>query len=353
MNIIIIIAFLNFILLQTGFCQVRIDKLSCGSFSRPIHYLFGRADPKLKYMLYTRSNAKDACDLQPTEKAYRMCNFNPKVKTAIIVHSWIPKLEECYPMFDLKDKLLQADDYNVVMLNWTAYSNTHDYTSSRPANYGIAATYSFTVGIKFSSWLHFLQVHGGADANKIHLISHSLGAAVCHFAAKYICNLGRITYLDAAAPLFTSLPEYLQPSNTDADFVESIHTNGAFTAGKGYGYLQPISDIDYYPNGGQMQPKCVYGSKYKSGNGKIYWVKSLSTQISCNHAMSYIYYIASFNKTCKFLGRICDSYEDFTAGKCSSGPVCRMGFYSKKLPNLSAKSKCFLETSDMPPFCLE
>ncbi|XP_071040698.1 pancreatic triacylglycerol lipase-like isoform X2 [Parasteatoda tepidariorum] len=265
-------------------------------------------------MLYTRSNAKDACDLQPTEKAYRMCNFNPKVKTAIIVHSWIPKLEECYPMFDLKDKLLQADDYNVVMLNWTAYSNTHDYTSSRPANYGIAATYSFTVGIKFSSWLHFLQVHGGADANKIHLISHSLGAAVCHFAAKYICNLGRITYLDAAAPLFTSLPEYLQPSNTDADFVESIHTNGAFTAGK---------------------------------------VKSLSTQISCNHAMSYIYYIASFNKTCKFLGRICDSYEDFTAGKCSSGPVCRMGFYSKKLPNLSAKSKCFLETSDMPPFCLE
>ncbi|XP_071040699.1 pancreatic triacylglycerol lipase-like [Parasteatoda tepidariorum] len=160
-------------ILESGFCQVRIDKLSCGSFSRPIHYLFGRADPKLKYLLYTRSNAQDGCDLQPTEKAFRMCNFNPKVKTAVVVHSWIPNLDTCYPVFDLKDKLLQADDYNVVLFNWTAYSNTYGYTSSKPVNYGIAATYSVIVGIKFSSWLHFLQVHGGADANKIHLISHS------------------------------------------------------------------------------------------------------------------------------------------------------------------------------------
>nr|XP_042911763.1 lipase member H-A-like [Parasteatoda tepidariorum] len=140
--------------------------------------------------------------------------------------------------------------------------------------------------------------------------------------------------------------------NTDAYFVDSIHTDGTITD-KGYGLRPPFADIDYYPNGGPSQSKCVPGAKYRTENGEIDTVTSGMEKNYCSHDACFDYYIASFNKTCKFLGRICDSYEDFIAGKCSSAPVCRMGFYSKKIPNLPAHSKCYLKTSAKFPYCLD
>ncbi|XP_071040697.1 lipase member H [Parasteatoda tepidariorum] len=339
--------------LASGFCQVSDDKFSfCGGFSRLISSVFGGVDPNLKYMLFTRSNAQDACDLQPTEEAFRTCNFNPNRKTAIIVHGWIPKLQTNSPVFTIKDKLLQVDDYNVVVFNWTVYSNTYNYTSNVDINYNFAIVNSFYAALKLSSWMHFLQIHG-ANTNYFHLINHSLGCVLTHLAVQPLCNIRHITYLDAAGPRFKSILRFLRPSNTDAYFVEAIHTNGAISEKEGEGLIPPIADIDYYPNGGQLQPKCVKGARFRTETGEIDTVTSQSKKNSCNHNLSFFYYIASFNKTCQFLGRICDSYEDFNAGKCSSAPVCRMGFYSKKLPNLPAHSKCYLKTSAEFPYCLD
>ncbi|XP_042911763.2 lipase member H-like [Parasteatoda tepidariorum] len=336
--------------LASGFCQVSDDKFSfCGGFSRLISSVFGGVDPNLKYMLFTRSDAQDACDLQPTEEAFRKCNFNPNHKTAIIVHGFITQLTTNSPLFSIKDKLLQVDDYNVVVFNWTAYSN--NIPINVVISYDFSILNTFYVAYKLSSWMHFLQLHG-ADTKHFHLIGHSLGCSLIHLAVQPVCNLGHITYLDAAGPLYKSLLILLQPMNTDAYFVDSIHTDGTITD-KGYGLRPPFADIDYYPNGGPSQSKCVPGAKYRTENGEIDTVTSGMEKNYCSHDACFDYYIASFNKTCKFLGRICDSYEDFIAGKCSSAPVCRMGFYSKKIPNLPAHSKCYLKTSAKFPYCLD
>lgn len=62
--------------------------------------------------------------------------------------------------------------------------------------------------------------------------------------------------LDAAGPLFefpVKMPENRRLTNTDAQFVDSIHTNVGF-----FGFLSPFADADFYVNnGGPVQPGCV------------------------------------------------------------------------------------------------
>lgn len=66
-------------------------------------------------------------------------------------------------------------------------------------------------------------------------------------------NLGRITGLDPALPgfhLLTSKGGRLDPS--DAEVVDVIHSCGGVL-----GYLQPLGDVDFFPNAGSaMQPGC-------------------------------------------------------------------------------------------------
>lgn len=62
--------------------------------------------------------------------------------------------------------------------------------------------------------------------------------------------------LDAAGPLFETplrVPENRRLTKTDADFVDSIHSNVGF-----FGFLSPFSDADFYVNnGGPVQPGCM------------------------------------------------------------------------------------------------
>lgn len=44
--------------------------------------------------------------------------------------------------------------------------------------------------------------------------------------------------------------------DTDADFVDVIHTNsGSFVEGH-LSMIEPVGHVDFYPNGGQFQPGC-------------------------------------------------------------------------------------------------
>jgi hypothetical protein len=42
-------------------------------------------------------------------------------------------------------------------------------------------------------------------------------------------------------------------SKTDASFVDVIHTNTWFI-----GVARPVGHVDYYPNGGLLQPGCTF-----------------------------------------------------------------------------------------------
>lgn len=110
------------------------------------------------------------------------------------------------------------------------------------------------------------------------MIGHSLGAHIAgmsmlqilnliqkisfsnhffHFSAgkklqtEYRRKLRKIVGLDPAGPLFNiEKPEERLHSN-DAIYVETVHTSTI-------GFFSPLGDVDFYPNGGQMQPQCGF-----------------------------------------------------------------------------------------------
>lgn len=41
---------------------------------------------------------------------------------------------------------------------------------------------------------------------------------------------------------------------TDASFVDVIHTDAALQVFDGFGHVDPLGHVDFYPNGGSAQP---------------------------------------------------------------------------------------------------
>lgn len=110
---------------------------------------------------------------------------------------------------------------------------------------------------------------------KTHLVGFSLGAHVAGFAGAELGNLSRITGkpklpkirrrksspsfiqgLDPAGPLFESQDPRARLDQTDAEFVDVIHSNGENLILGGLGSYQPMGHVDFYPNGGRMQKGC-------------------------------------------------------------------------------------------------
>lgn len=102
-----------------------------------------------------------------------------------------------------------------------------------------------------------LYANQSANLSNFHLVGHSLGAHVAGFAGKAVqntvgANVGRITGLDPAGPLYRLASAENRLASTDADLVVALHTDGGVA-----GYYSPIGDIDFYANGGfPQQPGC-------------------------------------------------------------------------------------------------
>lgn len=100
----------------------------------------------------------------------------------------------------------------------------------------------------------------------IELIGHSLGAQVSGFVGKEIIRnknekLKKIVALDTAGPLWIGENRLLA---TDAEIVESIHTNNIL------GFSGEHGTVDFYPNGAELlQPGCLESSDGLYNAGKI------------------------------------------------------------------------------------
>ena len=73
--------------------------------------------------------------------------------------------------------------------------------------------------------------------------------------------LARVTGLDPAGPCFDHRPPEFVLDDTDAQFVDVIHSAGAPRDGifMGLGLLDPLGHIDFYPNDGKgVQPGCSW-----------------------------------------------------------------------------------------------
>lgn len=91
----------------------------------------------------------------------------------------------------------------------------------------------------------------------VHVVGHSLGGQTAGFVGKEIINLTngrrikRISALDPAGPQFEFNVHSERLNESDAEIVVVVHTdNGLF------GMNKKIGKVDFYPNGGFVQPDC-------------------------------------------------------------------------------------------------
>ncbi|XP_071444353.1 pancreatic lipase-related protein 2-like [Hetaerina americana] len=253
--------------------------------------------------------------------------------------------------------LLTRMDCNVITVDWSNGAGI-------PYNQAVANTR--VVGLEIAHLVNTLLKTKNGSAGDFHLIGHSLGAQTSGYAGERIEGLGRITGLDPAGPMFTSMPNFVRLDKKDAKFVDVIHTDAELM---GFGMEEAIGHMDFFPNGGNSQPGCSVS--LRKGMAEV--INSVEEAPSCSHSRSELLFLESitsspyFNEKdegdddkCPFTAFLCDSYEDFLNGKCTScgenGMGCAlMGLDADKYPGkdetLSKPRKFFLKTNSEEPFC--
>lgn len=108
--------------------------------------------------------------------------------------------------------------------------------------------------------------------------------------------MGKIVGLDPALPLFKYNDVDNRLAETDASYVEVMHT----CAGR-LGMTKRIGMASFYPNGGRRQPGCKM---------------DLLDVGACSHIRACTYYIESIIRS-EFYALRCGSYVKFITGNCS------------------------------------
>lgn len=203
------------------------------------------------FALFTRENRILEQRLSYNKpSSYRMSNFDGKRGTKVIVHGFIDNRLFGTWMEKMKNTFLEKGDYNVILLDWHK-GNFFPYTQ--------ATANTRVVGAMLGLLIHNLCQTYQTNASSFHIIGHSLGAHIAGYAGKFLGNaqLGHITGMDPAGPLYEGIVSRGRLWHTDAQFVESIHSNGKpLFPYMGFGMYETCSHVDIYPNGGRTQPGC-------------------------------------------------------------------------------------------------
>lgn len=224
---------------------------------------------------------------------------------------------------------MQRKQHNVIILNaqrleagpWylTAASNTRvvgEYTAN------------------FIDWL----VSRGLRLETLHLIGLSLGAQMAGVTGSSVKSgrITRITGLDPAKPLFTTLPLSLRLDPSDAEFVDVIHTDAGI-----FGFPTSIGHVDFYPNGGiSPQPGCLISEvKRRSPD-------SLLEPVFCSHWRSYQFYAESVVYEESFISVPCKNWAAFRRQQCEYNNTVYMGYAL----NPMARGNHYLTTNPEAPY---
>jgi len=285
-----------------------------------------------------------------TPEELRAQGFDSRRSTKFIAHGWnsggdfgngFRKGYHAHP----------AMAYNVIAVHWQPLS-TWD-------NYFTAAKNSVKVGQYAGEVLGLdLLINGlGQKPEQIHAIGHSLGAhLVGHFARTIQFKAGsiaRVTGLDPAKPWFDLSDESNRISKEDATLVDIIHTNSGFLLDGRLSILEPLGDVDYYPNGGQHQPGCT---------DACFGIFCLEIDLwdffngACSHARAWEYYHESIvvsTEAENFISKGCASWDEYEGQNCIEENLIPMG-ESLTLDDIG-KEKVryegfYLETNEEAPF---
>ncbi|GFR11630.1 pancreatic triacylglycerol lipase, partial [Trichonephila clavata] len=293
-----------------------------------------------RFYLFTPERSSDGVKLYVEDpRTFRF--FNPRLETKIIIHGFLDKVKIADWMHHMKDEFLLLDDFNVIIVDWS-FGNFIPYSK--------AAANTERVGEEISLLVLLLRDKYGARPKKFHLIGHSLGSHVAGYVGERVKGLKRITGLDPATYLFSTASPRAKLDRSDAEFVDVLHTDGG-----GIGMLEPVGHVDFYPNGGQIQPGCTTSNSLKAllEKGVVEGVRN----VICSHMRAPHFFTGTINShKCHHIGHRCDSWEAFSQGKCDSCGMndqnCAvMSYHIDTRRNYGNNSTFYLLTGDAEPYC--
>ncbi|CAF1685485.1 unnamed protein product, partial [Adineta ricciae] len=231
----------------------------------------------------------------------------------LIIHGFTDQSSSAW-VVNMTQELLKQEDMNVITVDWSG---------GNQFPYGQAVANTVIVAAVIRQLLQAM-VNTGAKPQQMHLIGHSLGAHVSSYVGRDFHNLGRISGLGIdpypAGPEFYNslISDRLDPS--DAIFVDVIHTDGAPRVQSGFGHLDTLGHVDFYPNGGSAQPNAA-------------------SSMSCNHMSAVYYYTDSINSHSPAFAYPCSDYKSFERGLCTScgsafDQCQRAGYHASSLKTL-------------------
>ncbi|CAG5121725.1 unnamed protein product [Candidula unifasciata] len=336
--------------------EVCYDKLGCFSTAdpftssqRPISVLPQSTDKiRTTYILYTRERRPEpqTLDARNPENILKVWPSFSSRPTKWIIHGFFQTVRTWSWMKELAEELLKFGDYNVIVVDWSG-GNQFPYTQASANTRIVGAQIALLVN-------HLIEAKVLLTADDVHIIGHSLGAHIAGYAGERITGLGRISGLDPAGPYFRDTDPRVRLDETDAKFVDAMHTDVEQGFEIGLGTPTPSGHADFFPNGGNDQPGC--GGTLVSEILKSGLVKGVADSVFCSHMRAVEFFNESINSPCPFLAFPCASEEDFEAGLCQSCGVVacsRMGFHADKYkPPPGQKVIYYLKTGAQAPFCL-
>ncbi|XP_076237419.1 pancreatic triacylglycerol lipase [Calliopsis andreniformis] len=328
-----------------------------GCFADPPAHLTIKRPPEhpnviqTRFLLYTRLNRDSPNNLQYGDNMGSIVKskFDAGKPLKIIIHGYKGSGSDVGAIL-LMQALLDVEDVNVLMLDWTRGAAT---------TYQTAVANTELVGRQLS--LVLLDVINlGTQSKNIHIIGFSLGAHIAGCASEALKKknflLGRITGLDPASPFFRNhlfREKTRKLDATDAELVDVIHTDGSEDFADGFGLLKPLGHIDFFPNGGREQPGCtdiknsVVVSHLKE--------EALTKEVACSHLRAWTLFLESVrmeNQSCKFTAWPCPQGRTFyTNGMCFPSEST---FWSQEMgyrANRGPLGVYYLPTRGAEPFC--
>uniref|UniRef100_W5N013 Triacylglycerol lipase n=1 Tax=Lepisosteus oculatus TaxID=7918 RepID=W5N013_LEPOC len=334
------------------------DKPWAGTVERDISQLpWSPERINTRFLLFTRQNSNSFQDITAINPStISASNFRSNRKTRFIIHGFIDKGEEGW-VTDMCLEMLQVEDVNCICVDWKGGSRC-PYTQ--------AANNIRVVGAEVAYFGEVLQTQINYHPANIHIIGHSLGAHAAGEAGKRKPGISRITGLDPAEPYFQNTPIEVRLDPSDAAFVDVIHTDAApMVPNLGFGMIQAVGHVDFYPNGGEEMPGCnknAVSQILDFGFGLVSQIVDIDgiwegtrNFVACNHLRAYKYYTDSIKQRDGFIGYPCSGYGQFQEGNCilcPSGGCPVLGHYADSYnpPVGAINQMLYLNTGDAAPY---
>jgi len=279
-------------------------------------------DPsQVHFLLYTKDNRDNPDELFAGDsEALERSHFKRNAEVKFMSHGFGGNYTHGFP-WNLKNAYLDLpNEVNIILIDWSHLADN--------SNYFAAVQNTKLVGPMSAELLEFLISQGAVAREQVYLIGFSLGCHVVGIAGGNMNpRVPRLTGLDPARPLLDVAPDSDRLDPTDAEFVDVIHTAGATLA-----FLNPVGDVDFYPNGGAgPMPGC-----------------GVDLVGSCSHQRSPAYWLESVaTNPFGFRGTMCDTWQNYQNGACVGNQRATFGQYT---PTNTPHGKYYLETAAESPY---